>query len=101
MNEQTRVSSICHIVNQHRANCLVSNCISSYRKCYSCETALLQLTKDWRKMQDNVKLVVVVAMDLSKALDVIQHDLLAKPNAYGVEEKSGALLRTIYWEDNK
>ena len=43
-------------------------------------------------MQDNGELVAVVAMDLSKAFDVIQHDLLlAKLNAY--EEKSCALLR--------
>ena len=66
---------------------VLSNYISSYRKCYSCETALLRLTEDWRKMQENGELVAVVAMDLSKAFDIIQHDLLlGKLNAYGVEE---------------
>ena len=50
--------------------------ISSYRKFYSCETALLRLTEDWRCMRDRGELVEVVSMDLSKAFDVIQHDLL-------------------------
>ena len=73
---------------------ILSNYVSSYRKCYSCETALLRLTEDWRKIQDNGELVAVVAMDLSKAFDMIQHDLLlAKLSAYGIEEKSCALLR--------
>ena len=45
-------------------------------------------------MQENGELVAVVAMDLSKAFDIIQHDLLlGKLNAYGVEEKSCSLLR--------
>ena len=45
-------------------------------------------------MQDNGELVAVVAMDLSKAFNVIQHDLLlAKLNTYDVEEKSCVLLR--------
>ena len=44
---------------------ILSDYISSYCKCYVCETALLRLTEDWRKMCDNGELDAVVTMDLS------------------------------------
>ena len=75
-------------------NGLLSDFISAYRKFHSCETSLLRLTEDWRMMRDRGKLVAVVSMDLSKAFDVIQYPLLlSKLRAYGMDDKSCALIR--------
>ncbi|PFX24772.1 hypothetical protein AWC38_SpisGene10619 [Stylophora pistillata] len=68
--------------------------ISAYRKLHSCETSFLRLTEDWKMIRDRGELVAVVSMDLSKAFDVIQYPLLlSKLKAYGMDDKSGALLR--------
>ncbi|PFX19089.1 hypothetical protein AWC38_SpisGene16511 [Stylophora pistillata] len=76
---------------------ILSDSISSYRRFYSCETALLKLIEDWRAMLDKGELVAVVSMDLSKAFDVIQHNLLlAKLKAYGVGERSLALFKDYF-----
>ena len=63
----------------------LSDCISAYRKFFSCETALLKLTDDWKTSRDEKELVAVISMDLSKAFDTIPHGLLlAKLRAYGL-----------------
>ena len=62
---------------------ILSGCISSSKKFYSCETALLRLTDDWRRIRDRRELVAIISVDLSKAFNVIQQDLLlAKLKAY-------------------
>ena len=55
---------------------LLSDFVSAYRKGYSCETALLKLTEDWRACRDRNELVAVVSMDLSKDFVTIPHPLL-------------------------
>ena len=75
---------------------------SSYRKFHSCEMVLLKLTEDWRAMFDKGKLVVVVSMDLSKAFDVIDHDLLlAKLKAYCVGERRFVLFKDYLSGDSR
>ena len=70
----------------------MSDFVSADRKGHSCETALLKLTEDWRACRDSKELVVVVSMDLSKALDTIRHLLLlAKLKAYGLSGSACAL----------
>ena len=50
-------------------------------------------------MHDRGKLVAVVSIDLSNAFDVVQHHLLlAKLKAYGVGERSCALLKDYLTE---
>ena len=63
-------------------NLLYSN-QSAYRPYHSCETALLNITDNWLKAMDNSELVDTVFLDLSKALDLVNHDiLLAKLDKY-------------------
>ena len=64
--------------------CHLSFNLSGFLKNHSCCTALLKMTEDWRRSLDNREVVAAVAVDLSKAFDSINHNLLlAKLKAYG------------------
>ena len=66
------------------AEIFLSKFISTYRKSYSSNHALIRLKENWKKSLDQKKFVGAVLMDLSKAFDSILHDLLiAKMHAYG------------------
>ena len=61
----------------------LSKFLSAYRKGYSCESVLLHLIEDWKGALDKNSVVGPVIMVLSKAFDLIPHDLfLAKLSAY-------------------
>ena len=49
---------------------------SAYRKNFSCETRLLKLTNDTLWGMENRKITAVIILDLSAALDTVNHDLL-------------------------
>ena len=75
-------------------NGLLSDLVGAYRKVHSYETSLQRLTEDWRMMRDRGELVAVVSMDLSKAFGVNKYPLLlSKLRAYGMDDKSCALIR--------
>ena len=62
---------------------------SAYRPHHSCETALLNLTDNWIKAMDSRKLVGSVLLDLSKAFDLVDLDLLlSKIDKYHVTNTS-------------
>ena len=68
---------------------IFSDSITGFLRGYSCCSALLKLTGDWRLALDNKKDVGVVAVALSKAFDSIcNHLLLAKLNTYGVQDSA-------------
>ena len=51
---------------------------SSFRKHHSCNTALLSLLDKWLKSIDKGELVGAIFLDLRKAFDVVDHELLLK-----------------------
>ena len=76
-----------------------------YRKGYSAQHALLSLLEKWRIALDNKEYAGAVLMDLSKAFDSLNHDLLlAKLHAYGFERDALLLMRsylTNRWQRTK
>ena len=67
--------------------------LCGYRKGKSTQYALLNLIESWKKYRDNHGFSAAVLMDLSKAFDTINHDLLlAKLHAYGVSTNALKLM---------
>ena len=61
-----------------------STFLSGYRKGFSTKFALISLTEKWRKCLNSKEYTVAVLLNLSKAFDVINHELLiAKFHTYG------------------
>ena len=67
--------------------------LCGYRKGYSTQTALIALLEKWKYTLDNKNFSGAVLMDLSKAFDTINHELLiAKLHAYGFSKHSLQLI---------
>ena len=66
-----------------------------YRKGFSTQQALLSLIERWKNTLDQNGYGGAILMDLSKAFDTINHDLLiAKLGAYGFDTASLKLIRS-------
>ena len=74
---------------------ILSSNMSCFLKGHSCAKALIKLTDDWRSALDEKKEMGVIAIDLSKDIGCICHNLLlAKVKAYGVQGPALQLLRS-------
>ena len=73
----------------------LSTFICIYRKGFGTKQALLSLIERWKNTLDKNRYVGAIFMDLSKAFDTINHDLLiAKLGAYGFDTESLKLVRS-------
>ena len=93
----TQISSFMH---DH-----LSPILCGYRKGFSTQHALISLLEKWRAILDKRGFAGAILMDLSKAFDCLNHDLLiAKLYAYGFSKDSLALIRSYLknrWQRTK
>ena len=83
----------------------LSQYLCGYRKGYSTQHALTLLVEKWKKALDNRGYAGAVLMDLSKAFETLDFELLiAKLHAYGFDDKSLKLIfsyLTDRWQRTK
>ena len=80
---------------QRFSNKILSPLLCGFRKVYSTQYALINLLQKWQKGLDaSDGIVGTLLIDLSKAYDCVNHDLIiAKLEAYGVGENSLRLIQ--------
>ena len=93
------VSKIFERIMQKQINDFIISFLSpylcGYRKGFNTQHALLTLVENWRKSLDNKGFGGAILMDLSKAFDTLNHDLLiAKLHAYGFQHDALKLLHS-------
>ena len=75
--------------------CFLSSYLCDYRKGFNIQHALLTLAENWRKDLDNKAFCGAILMDLSKAFDTLNHDLLiTKLHTYGFQHDALKLLHS-------
>ena len=81
-------------------NRLLNNCQSGFRGLHSTVTALLEATNEWAYNIDSGKVNAVMFLDLKKAFDTVDHEiLLGKLKLYGVHGIAGNWFRSYLNRD--
>ena len=79
--------------------------LCGYRKGFSTQTALSSLNEKWKAVLDRKGFSAAIFMDLSKAFDTINHELLlAKLHTYGFSKSSLQIIFSYLserWQDVK
>ena len=86
-------------------NHFLSSYLCGYRKGYSTQYALVSLIERWKAMLDKSGYAGAMLIDLSKAFDTLNHELLiAKLHAYGFDKKALKLIHSYLsnrWQRTK
>ena len=74
---------------------------SGFREGHSCQTAFIWLTDEWSKDIDTGKIIGSVFVDLKKAFDLVDHEiLLHKLKLHNFSTKSLAMFKSYLTEGN-
>ena len=79
----------------------ISKCVTAFRKSHGTQHSLIVMLEKWKKALDKEENMSAIFMDLSKAFDTINHDLLlAKLKAYAFS-KQALSLRCSYLKNGR
>ena len=68
-----------------------------FRSNHSCQTALINIIDKWIEEMNNGNVNVVILLDLKKAFDVVDHDIMAKKlEIYEFNKKKALALFNSY-----
>ena len=74
---------------------LLHDAQSGFRSNHSCQTAFVNIIYKWIEERNNGNVNVVILLDLKKAFDVVDHDIMAKKlEIYEFNEKAFALFNS-------
>ena len=75
--------------------CMQNKYLTDFRKNHNMQNSLLKMIKSWKVKLNNRSKVGVIIMDLSKAFDSLNHELLlTKLKAYGLDSNSLAFMKS-------
>ena len=73
----------------------LSKLLTGFRKNYSTQLCLINMLEEWKSTLDKGGFVCAMFMDLSKAFDTMNHDLLiAKLGAYGFQKDGPSFMKS-------